>query len=416
MPFKLLEQNQTLGRYSWESSAKILLLVLLGVTLSVAGLISAAVFPVLPALASVLIVFFYFGSKRVAAFGAVLMLCLFLAWMNGEKYISGDWGWYTSHHKLLAYIPLWDYLGSQLGNIKIKLSEPVFHLISYGLANITGGDPVILAWVVTFLIYGLSGLALTVLLEQTAKGSIEIVAAVLAALAVGITFTLTTQLVRQEIATAFIVLGLVCCARDRRWIGLAFVAIGVLTHNTAVVPAGVAVVGILFARMSSRTRLKCLFISMPLSVLVGAAFVRLAGDGGFYTVGKSDGAVAWYVHVFDVAVFAAFALLQRKISNSQLKFFCTGLLFTWLLYVAFLVGAYYEPLPFLRMYFYMESLRMLMIGISVLVLVRIIPYVISVPIMLMMAVLYVEARLMTSPFWYKGGVILHFIRPFAFFN
>ncbi|PZA14477.1 EpsG family protein [Parazoarcus communis] len=413
---KLYERYQVAGQNSWLSMGRVLLLVLVGISLSVLGLISAAMFPVLPALLSVLVVFVFFGSKRTSALGAVLMLCLFLGWMNGEKSISGDWGWYTIHHKLLSYMSIWDYLGSQFGNIKIKTSEPVFHFISYALANITGGDPVVLAWVVTFLIYGLCGLALAVLLDSVADNSIEIVAAVLAALAVGITFTLTTQLVRQEIATAFIVLGFVTWTCDRRNLGFFLIALGVLTHNSSIIPVGVVAVAIYFARMPEEVRAKRLVLVLPVFILLGFAFVRLAGGGGYYTIGKSDGAIAWYVHVFDLVVFMAFAFLYRRITTPEVRFFCVALLISWLMYVSFLVGTYSEPLPFLRMYFYMESMRMLMIAVSVLILVKIVPYVLSVPVMLVMAVLYVEARLMTSPFWYKGGVIMHFIRPFAFFN
>ena len=74
------------------------------------------------------------------------------------------------------------------------------------------------------------------------------------------------------------------------------------------------------------------------------------------------------------------------------------------------------PTPFLRMYFYVELFRTLMVGVIVCALLRLRFGTILVVPILLAALAYVEMRIAASPFWYGGGVVAHMLRPFAFFN
>jgi hypothetical protein len=152
---------------------------------------------------------------------------------------------------------------------------------------------------------------------------------------------------------------------------------------------------------------------LPLFIVAGFLFVKYSGEGGFYIVGKSDGSVSWYVHVFDVLLFSVFLYFRKRLP--ELSRISAVLAAAWILYIGFLVGAYIEPLPFLRMYFYIETMRMMMVAFVVLALFRGRHYHWVVPLLMILSIVYVEARLLTSPFWYKGGVVGHLLRPFAFF-
>lgn len=376
-------------------------------------LMVSVVFPVVPALGTLLLIFLLFRSPRVAAFGTVLVVCLFFSWMNGDKLISGDWAWYTYHNVLLKYMSFGDYLGGQFGVIRIKNSEPVYHFISFVTARLSGGNHVVLAWVVTAIVYVQSGAAIALFLGGSAKNAIQITAALFVALMVGITFTLTTQLVRQEVAAAFIVLGWAFFAKQWRFFAVVWFLLGLLSHNSAVVPFFTVAVALFLCTDHASLRTRRLLLLLPFFAMAGYLFVKYSGEGGYYTVGKSDGAVSWYVHVFDVLIFSAFSYYRKRLP--ELSKFSAVLAATWLLYIGFLVGAYVEPLPFLRMYFYIETMRMMMIAFVVLALFRARYYFWIVPLLMILSIVYVEARLMTSPFWYKGGVVGHLLRPFAFF-
>lgn len=401
-----------LGSLSWGRALSVFGFLCLGLVF-VFFLMVSIVFPVVPALGTLLMIFLLFRSPKVAAFGTVLVVCLFFSWMNGDKLISGDWAWYTYHNVLLKYMDFSDYLGGQFGVIRIKNSEPVYHFVSFLTARLSGGSHVVLAWVVTAIVYVQSGAAIAIVCGGSAKNSIQITAAIFVALMVGITFTLTTQLVRQEVAAAFIVLGWAFWTKQWRYLAIVWFLLGLLSHNSAVVPFFTVVAALLFGADQTSLRPRRLLLLLPFFTIAGYLFVKYSGEGGYYTVGKSDGAVSWYVHAFDVFLFATFLYFRKRLP--ELGRVTAVLAAAWLLYMGFLIGAYIEPLPFLRMYFYIETMRMMMLAFIVLAMFRARHYFWTVPLLMVLSIVYVEARLITSPFWYKGGVVGHLLRPFAFF-
>lgn len=376
-------------------------------------LMASVIFPIIPALGSILVIFLLFRSRRVAVSGVLLVVFLFFAWMNGDKLVSGDWAWYTYHNMLLREMSFFDYLGSKIGLIRVKTTEPVYHFISFVTARLSNGNATVLAWVVTGLVYIQLGVALSIIYSRAARTNIQIVASIFVALLVGVTFTLTTQLVRQEVAAAFLVLGWAFWLNGWRYSALLWVLLGLLSHNSSVAPFGTVLLATIFCVNEDRVRyVRVLFFS-AIFVALGFVFIRFSGEGGYYTVGKSDGSVSLLVHAFDFLIFIAFVWLRKSIP--ELAKFSSVIVASWLLYVAFLVGAYVEPLPFLRMYFYIESLRMLMLGFIVLAAFRGRVLFWTVGPLVVLSIAYVEARLITSPFWYKGGVVGHLLRPFALF-
>ncbi len=377
-------------------------------------LLVSIVFPVIPALATLLLVFLVFRSKAVAAFGVTLVVFLFFGWMNSEKALSGDWAWYTHHNFMLQYVSYLDYLGSQFGVIRIKASEPVYHFISFVTARLSGGNSRALAWVVTAFIYLQLGAALAILFGRHARSNIEIASAIFVALLVGITFTLTTQLVRQELAAAFIVLGWAFWIRQWKIAAIVWLLLGLFSHNSSVAPALTVFTAALLCTTSVKARFWGVPFTSLLFVATGYFFIHYAGEGGLYTVGKSDGEISIYVHIFDVFVFLTFLKFRKALP--EISKLSSIIAITWVLYVCFLIGAYSEPLPFLRMYFYIEMLRMVMLAGIVLAMFRSRAFFWGILPLLILSIVYVEVRLMTSPFWYRGGILGHLLRPFALWH
>lgn len=376
-------------------------------------LMASVIFPVIPALGAILFTFLLFKSRRVAVAGVLLVVFLFFSWMNGDKLISGDWAWYTYHNMLLREMSFLDYLGSKIGVIRVKTTEPVYHFISFVTARLSNGNSTVLAWVVTGVVYLQLGVALAIMYGRAARSNVQIVTSIFVALLVGVTFTLTTQLVRQEVATAFLVLGWAFWVNGWRYSAGLWVLLGLLSHNSSIAPFVTVLASAVFCIDGGRIRYGRLFPLSIVFVALGYVFIRFSGEGGYYTVGKSDGSVSVFVYFFDFLIFSAFVWLRRSVP--ELAHFSAVIVATWLLYVAFLLGTYVEPLPFLRMYFYIESLRMLMLGLIVVAAFRGRVLFWFIGPLIVLSIAYVEARLITSPFWYKGGVIGHLLRPFAFF-
>ena len=68
------------------------------------------------------------------------------------------------------------------------------------------------------------------------------------------------------------------------------------------------------------------------------------------------------------------------------------------------------------MYFYIEMLRMVMLAGIVLAMFRSRAFFWGILPLLILSIVYVEVRLMASPFWYRGGILGHLLRPFALWH
>lgn len=377
-------------------------------------LVVVTVFPVAAIAAVVLFIGINFRSPSVGvAVGTVVITALF-AWMNSHKGIQGDWAWYTHHFLWLQHMSFMDYWGQKFGPFTIKLNEPVYYFLSFVTAKLSNGYVPLLAWVVSSLIYGSLGAAVGLLLRPQITTSLEGAVVVLVALMMGVTFTLTTQLVRQEIAAAFLVLGWAIWQRGPIFAALVVVLFGLLSHSSSLVPALCVSVTSWFAIRECRISwprviaLWCLFLG------AGLLFVKTSGGGIYDFQGKSDGNVSFLVYGLDVAIFMAFVWARSRLQ--ELTAFARVLMAVVLVYSGFLIGVCIEPLLLLRMYFYVEAFRTLMVACIAIALFRSRSAAWTLLPIMIGAIAYVELRIAVSPFQYGGGVIAHLLRPFAFYQ
>lgn len=374
-------------------------------------------FPVLAAASATLFLCSVFKSRKVVAIGATLVVVGCLGWMNSNKFVSGDWGWYTLHYEWLEHMSLSRYLGHQFGVLKIKLTEPVYHTISWAVSRISGGNIPTLAWVVSCLVYVPLAWSIYSLYQKYAANNSSLALLIIIPLLTGVTFTLTTQLVRQEIASAFLVTALALWSLDRWRAGLALAVVAVLTHNSAAVPASVVIGTIVFLHFFRLRALLVLYV-----LLAGAAAAALgyyiinSGDAELFMRDKDDGQVSIYVYIMDASLAIAFMALGPQMSKMAHTYKIYRVLFVSLLiYAMFLVGVSPQPIPLLRMYFYVEGFRILIIGaILAYMLTRWQLRWMAYP-GLLLALVYVDVRIMISPFHYGGGLIRHLLSPMMLF-
>lgn len=345
-------------------------------------------------------------SRRGAAAAGTLVVFItasVLAWMNSNKAITGDWFWYVEHYKLLSYLPLNEYLGSSVGGIHIKPTEPVYYSIASFVSTITGANIAALAWAVTLLVYLPVGIAALLFTRAMSDRPLDVIAAVIAAMLTGLTFTLSTQLVRQEIAAALVCLAIVLLGGRRNKLGWALLVLACLTHNSAIIPAVAILIAMLFSRRSSA--------SWRLLVLVGLGF---AGLGYIYVSwigaeayrGASNGSISPIVIAFDIALAVTFAVTVFRNGETRVA---RLLMFALPAIYGFVAGVASEPLPFLRMYFYIEVFRALMVAYLVVCILRSRLRILVAAVVICVSVLYVEARIFSSPFEYDGGLVEHLL-------
>ena len=363
------------------------------------------VFPVLVVVGVILFIGFSFQSKAVTASVATAVMLGIFGWMNSMKGISNDWSWYTQHYLMLKWMPFNEYWGAQIGIFSIKITEPVYYFISSVTAKLTDGNIPVLAWVISALIYILLGASVGLFSARMAKMPAHVGVSVLAALMVGVTFTLTTQLVRQEIANAFLVSGFVFFYLGKRAIGILLATLAIFTHNSAVAPVAAVIAVHLFAFSHGRPawgRVALLWLGF---LALGLAFL-FAGPGGDYLdSAKSDGVISTIVIVMDVVFLLVLLFLRSRLGASQgeLQHFLNILAVASIVYSGFLIGVSPAPLPLLRMYFYVEMFRTLMVTAIVCSLLNTrYGSILAFPILLA-AIVYVEMRIAVSHFWFGGG-------------
>lgn len=331
----------------------------------------------------------------------VAMLAAILAWINAGKEIAGDWTWYVTHYRILEYTPLDGYLGTRIGWIIPDKTEPLYYSIASILSVASNANVAVLAVVVTSITYGGMGTAIAIAVASTTRRPALIAIATVAGMLMGLTFTLTTQLVRQEMAAAFVAVGLVLLSRRRIILSATFILAAVLTHNSAIIPAaGVAVAFILGA--SRRLRLLKWIAIGTLFYGLGRYYLASSGDAVYST--QNDGSISPVIIVLDASVAIVFALLVARTMVGQSKVASFVLMCVPSFY-GFVLGVASQPLPLLRMYFYIEVLRALMIAVTCVWLMRSKFGVLFGLGLVAIAVAYAQLRINQSPFVYDLSLV-----------
>lgn len=350
-----------------------------------------------------------------ASIGISVVNILFIfGWMNIEKIPINDWAWYSAHYRWLETMPLGDYLGSQYNGMRIRWAEPVYHTISALVSRLSGGSVPVLAVVVTSIIYCSVAAGVAILVRGRLRSALEAMLVTWVPLCIGVTFTLSAQLVRQEISASLVFLGFALLWANRRNVAIFVIALGVLTHNSSVFPVlciSAAAWLVLKTKGSIKLKLPLIFF---IGLALGCLFLLSPTGEAYYITQKDDGRVSAVVYIMDATILIGLVSLRARLKDfGMLPLFVISSVFA---YSGFLLAVAPVPLLLLRMYFYMDFFRVAMLALIVCALVRsksgwfwAFPFGIA-------CLIYVESRIAVSPFYFGGGVMTHLLRPFAFFN
>ncbi|HIE0525904.1 TPA: EpsG family protein [Stenotrophomonas maltophilia] len=348
---------------------------------------------------------------RAPAIACAAFFAFLFGWINSNKIPDGDWSWYLYHFQLLQDIPIYDYFGQVHMGVSARLTEPVYHVLAWILSITTSAQPEVLAVVVTAIIYGSVAYFVTgtaAALTATRLSGVYVALAIICASTIGITFTLTTHLVRQELAIAFLLGSLCLEVKMRRRPALALAMLAVLTHNSAIIPAFVLIFIV---------QVKLIRNSVIRKSLIGAASLALLGFGYYFSTSdeiyrfgdKNDGAIGLLTYVLDAAiVIGASSLLNTRSVGKLVKSFFIPFVAMYSLTV---IGASQQPLALLRMYFYFELIRVVGVTLICLWLAANRAFIV-LSILAIVGFYYVSLRMDNSPFYFGGEFVDYFFaRP-----
>lgn len=353
-------------------------------------------------------------NQKIYALACCAIVILVFASMNYNKVADGDWAWYTAHYLFMRDMSLTEYMGSQFGAITIKWNEPVYYSLAYALSKVTDGDVGALSISITLLEYTLVAMALyktASTMEKNGYGSVN--AMLLSSVVlVGVTFTLTTQLVRQELAVSLVALGFAFLIERRFFLSIVLASIAVACHQSAVF-------AVIILYMPLAVLLASQAGTLHRRLLIGAS-VMTAALLGYYVANSSianlgsqdDGSVSTAVVVLDVLIFAGLA--ASTFVTTRTPVFAQALLISYLSFTAAMVAMSNIPLAALRLYFYLDIVRAFaLLTMSMLLLNRFArgPQLTFSLALIVLAFWYNQIRIDRSPFDYGGTFASYLLYP-----
>ena len=358
-------------------------------------------FPVVAAGLMVLAVASTVKTPRAAVAVAGAGVTFVLVILNSTKEVAGDWRWYIQLYGDLGSLQATELLGTRYGSglISLKATEPVYYLLTAAVHAASGGSTLALSIVVTALVYGSASASLAVLATYTRISRTSAAMAVLPALLVGLTFSLVTQLVRQELALSFCLIA--CClflAGRPRLAAFASI-IAVFTHNSSMIFLAAGIGAIVVVRTKRKVRL---FVSFAATMFLCGLVYRYRYASASY-LEQDNGSISIAVLVLDLLLIG-FAFVTSARSGGPIRDSSVMIAATYAGMVAFLIPIMGLPVPFLRMYLYVEGLRLMAVFLlsARLVSSRRLP---AVPYAAAGAVAYFVARLATSPWSYDYSIL-----------
>lgn len=357
-----------------------------------------------------------YGQRIAYAIGLVGITVVFCI-MNMNKVPFSDWVWYTEHYQMTQNYSFSEYLGARLGWITIKWNEPVYYFLARQVANLSGGSTPALAATITVTNYAAIGTAVYLLgssIYREAGKSVDGIL-LLGVAILAITFTLVTQLVRQELATSFAILGFAFFLRNRLFVAGLCAILAAGAHQSAAL-----VLLILYVPAATFK-----WVSKPstrnLALVVGAIAIYGIGyyisNSSIADLGrKDDGSIDTTLVYFDIAILVTLSII--KFVNRQNTIYLAIILTSFIYFWVMMASMVQVPLAMLRLYFTVDFIR----AISILIIViTLIPKRFSLLsrysvgwIFLLFSLVYVNSRVERSPFDYGDKFTTYLAYPIVF--
>ncbi|MGF7155083.1 EpsG family protein [Novosphingobium gossypii] len=347
----------------------------------------------------------------------LLVFIVMFSMMDMNKGMMGDWVWYTEHYRRLEHMSLSSYIGARMGWITIKWNEPTYYAIAKAVAVLSGGSIAALAAVLTALNYSMIGWATYRVGKDIFRSAGRLPSALIlmACVLLAMNFTLTTHLIRQELAASFGILGY-SFLRSRQYVAAGVLALlAVTTHQSAAL-----LLLVLYTPPFITLNLKRYPLARRFAILGALMVAALLGyyvsHSEIVAIGqKNDGSVSIVIFLLDAVIFGGLVLVTTFLRPAGPQ--ARELVLSFLLFAAAMAFMMTIPLAALRMYFYIDFVRSLALVVIAVCLLRYLPrsmdnIVAGIP-MLFLGLCYVQFRLDRSPFDFGGDLIHYMLYPIS---
>jgi hypothetical protein len=342
---------------------------------------------------------------RIFLFLGLALIVFHFIVMNLNKTIENDLFWYSQQYMDNYTAPLSDVFNDVRFGVLARVSEPVYHIFSYILSNVTAANFNVFVVVITSLIYFFPLKAIFNFSAWAKLKDRELVTLLVFMLFFGIIFTQSLHLIRQYLACVLLLAGIMSLVMGRSRSAYVIFLISCLTHNAMLVVV-VLFISCSYLHRSKLNHAKMIVASAMLGGGLAIAYIVyflffMSGGSGRLLI--DDGSVGLLVKGVDAVILVTSLVL---ISQRRKKFEHVLPLYSlYVAYCSFLIVAHYSVFLSLRYYFVLDFIRWIgfFIIISSMSLEKEKHAVINIGLVFM-GVVYLWMRVDSSPFDYRYTV------------
>lgn len=331
--------------------------------------------------------------------GLVLVVIHFIT-MNLNKTIENDLFWYSQQYIDNYTAPISDIFNDARFGVLARISEPVYHVFSYILSNVTAADFNVFVVVVTSIIYFFPLKVIFDFSKWIGLRDRELVTLVIFMIFFGIIFTQSLHLIRQYLACVSLLAGMMSLVKGRpHWAWFMFL-ISCMTHNSMIVVV-VLFIGCSYLYKLKLDSAKLIIASAMFGGGLSVIYIFLFFlSGGASRLLIDDGSVGVLVKAVDLLILALSLVLFSKQPNKLKPFLPLYILYVS--YCSFLVVSHYSVFLSLRYYFLLDFIR----WIGFFIIIRSMPFkkeghaALNIGLVFLGSV-YFWMRVASSPFDYK---------------
>ncbi len=344
--------------------------------------------------------------RPVAYFLGVALTILGIVLVNIAKEPTSDWLWYLAHYHYVSqngldiYFSLTKYTWGELAsvrNIRPETTEPLFYVVAWVVGQVSSGSEAALSAAVVTLVYVPVALATTAIGRHVGLSRAEMYVTTVIVLLVGMSVMLTTHLVRQQLAAAYLV-PVIYFVWQRKYLWCAvFAAIAVGFHNSAAIILALIGAATILSRLPNEQMrvlgLMATVAVMPLlhGPLASSGRVDASNEGASISLGAL---------AVDVTLVILMLAERHRHRNSEIFRIVASLV---ILQAVMLLVFRDVNILYVRMFFFLDVTRCIVLIIVVPRLVRQIGRP-AAAVLVVLAMAYADVRLVTSAFSFGSSL------------
>jgi hypothetical protein len=291
----------------------------------------------------------FFKRSKLSSLLLIILFCCFFSYINFHKDFYSDYIWYFAHYNFWVNGSL-DYpFYYPFFNVYAKITEPVYHFMSFALSRLSNGDKFSFDLFFTSLIYTLSSFGVYLLCGKFNRGNNTLFIIVIISLfLLSINPVMVTQLIRQNISGAFLFLSFSLLYIGRHKSSFIFGCLSLLTHNSMVFPM-IAIFGALFIFDSNKFKISYILLLFS----IGYFLPFIINNYTYDVMSKSDGNISSVVYFYDFILLSMSLLVAYKEDSLRRLFFVVLCLYL------FILSTFSSELLFLRYYLMYDYFRVI---------------------------------------------------------